>query len=95
MRERLSGAVRWLAGRFGRRIIDVRTGEVAGRAFVFCWRGRVVLVGLDPARALYPVFKTEPRATYWRQQIEFRSHPDPDFPDERANDQRDPDPPAP
>ena len=93
MREKLIRTVCWLARRFGRRIIDARTGECVGRACVWFWRGRLYLVGLDPSRAIYPTVQTEPRTTYWRQRIEFRSHPDPDFPDEHADAKRDPDPP--
>jgi hypothetical protein len=93
MRSFASGAVSRLAALFGRKIIDARTGECVGRAFVRFRHGRVVLIGLRADRALYPVFKTQPRATYWQQEIEFRSHPEPDFADEPIDDQRDPDAP--
>ena len=82
MRERFNRTVCWLARRFGQKIVDARTGESVGRAFMLCFRGRVRLIGLRTPRSLYPAFKTELRTTYWRREIEFRSHPDPDFPDE-------------
>lgn len=95
LRRLASAALSRLAAMFGRRVIDARTGECVGRAFVRFRGGRVVLVGLRAKRAVYPAFKTQPRATYWRQEIEFRSHPEPDFPDEPIDDQRGADPPAP
>lgn len=67
---------------FGRRIIDQRTGEAAGRVIVFVWRGRIRLIG-GPL-ALRPEFSPQERLTYSTQDIGFSSHPVPDFPDEAA-----------
>ncbi len=64
---------------FGRKIIDARTNECVGRAFVFMRKGRISLIGFRPTRPVYPEFETQERATFWRQRIVFRSHPDPDF----------------
>ena len=85
-RRLLNRLVTSLAQVFGKKIIDARTGECVGRAFVRFRRGRLALVGLRSSRALYPIFKTEQRVTYWRQELEFRSHPEPDYAHERPPD---------
>ena len=67
--------VRW----FGPRLVDAHSGRLLGRAFVLPWRGRLVLIGYegDPLRV---EFGTQPRLTYWKQEILFTTPPAPDFP---------------
>ena len=69
-----------LARAVGSEIIDAHTGERLGRALVICWSGRVRVVGLE--RAVYPLFLPQKRLTYWRQELGFAPHPEPDFPHE-------------
>jgi hypothetical protein len=62
----------------GTTIIDAETGANLGRAFLFPWRGRIKVIGLDtPVR---PVFLPQSRLTYWKQDLGFTAHPPPDFP---------------
>ena len=62
----------------GSKIIDAETGADLGRAFLFPWRGKVIVIGLDmPVR---PVFRPQKRLTYWKQELGFTVHPPPDFP---------------
>ncbi len=62
----------------GSTIIDAETGENLGRAFLFPWRGKILVIGLDtPVR---PVFRPQTRLTYWKQDLGFTVHPPPDFP---------------
>jgi hypothetical protein len=62
----------------GTTIIDAETGANLGRAFLFCWKGTVKVIGLDtPVR---PVFLPQQRLTYWKQELGFTVHPPPDFP---------------
>lgn len=76
----LRQAVVWLARLLGSEITDANTGERLGRAFLFCWGGRVWVVGLR--RPVYPLFRSQRRLTYWRQELGFATHPEPDFPHE-------------
>ena len=69
-----------VARALGTEIVDARTGERLGRAFLFCWAGRVWIVGLQ--RPVCPVFLPQQRLTYWRQELGFATHPEPDFPHE-------------
>ena len=34
-----------IVGVFGRNLVDFETGEILGRALVFFWRGRLLLLG--------------------------------------------------
>ncbi len=62
----------------GSTIVDAETGVRLGRAFLFCWRGRIKVIGLDtPVR---PVFLPQKRLTYWKQELGFTRYPAPDFP---------------
>lgn len=65
---------------FGCTIRDGRTGEVLGKAIIVPWGGRLMIIGYTGTKYFYPVFKLQKRATYWRQEVEFRTHPDPDEP---------------
>jgi len=63
---------------FGTTITDAQTGAKLGRAFLFPWRGKIKVIGLDvPVR---PVFLPQERLTYWKQDLGFTTHPPPDFP---------------
>lgn len=75
---------------FGARIVDQRTGKVIGKALFIAWRGRLRVIGLEERRVI-PKFESQERLTYWQQSISFSTHPEPDFPNERAaNDHFDP-----
>jgi hypothetical protein len=69
-----------IAHRFGSRIIDSRTGQELGRAFLVPFRGKIHVIGL--ARPAIPIFLPQARLTYWKQEIGFTTHPKPDFPHE-------------
>jgi len=62
----------------GSTIIDAETGAPLGRAFLFTWRGRVKVIGLDTA--VRPIFLPQERLTYWKQELGFTTHQPPDFP---------------
>jgi len=64
--------------RIGSDIHDERTGERLGRGFLFAWRDRIHLIGVDAS--LIPVPLRQKRITYWKQEIGFTTHPKPDFP---------------
>lgn len=65
---------------FGAKIVDYETGRALGRAFLFPWRGKIHVIGLETA--VRPVFLPQKRLTYWKQEIGFTVHPPPDFPNE-------------
>ena len=79
-----------LARSVGSKIMDAETGEVLGRAFLFPWRGKIAVIGLDAE--VKPVFLPQQRLTYWKQNLGFTVHKPADFPHE-ASPQRPPDPP--
>ena len=79
-----------LARSVGSRITDAETGRTLGRAFLFPWRGKIAVIGLEAE--VKPVFLTQRRLTYWKQDIGFTVQQPPDFPHE-ASPQRPPDPP--
>ena len=70
-----------IARAIGSKIYDCRSGEFLGRALVFSWRGRIVIIGLE--RVVIPEFLPQKRLTYWKQKLAFRAAPVPDFPHER------------
>ena len=69
-----------LARALGSEITDARTGKNLGRALLFCWGGRIWVIGLQ--HSVYPLFLPQTRLTYWRQELGFATHPEPDFPHE-------------
>jgi hypothetical protein len=83
--DRLKLALRHLvvavARRVGSRIIDHRTGQVLGRALLVPFRGRILVIGLEPS-VVVPTFLPQKRLTYWKQDLGFMAHPPPDFPHE-------------
>ena len=79
-----------LARSVGSKVTDAETGRVLGRAFLVPWKGRIAVIGLDAE--VKPVFVTQKRLTFWKQDIGFTVQPPPDFPHE-ASPQRPPDAP--
>ena len=80
-----------LARSMGSKITDEETGKVLGRAFLFPWRGKIAVIGLEAE--VKPVFLPQKRLTFWKQDLGFTVQQPPDFPHE-ASPQRPPDPPA-
>ncbi len=72
--------VRLAAAVFGTRIRDARTGEVLGKAILFPWRGKILVIGYKHDQALIPRFLSRERVSYWKQEIGFTRHDEPDFP---------------
>ena len=66
-----------IAHKFGARITDYRTGKVVGRAIMFPWRGRIHIIGLEGS--VVPTFIAQQRLTYWKQELGFTVHDQPDF----------------
>ncbi len=64
----------------GSRVVDLRTGQVIGRALIVSFRGKVHVIGLETA--VVPMFLPQSRLTYWKQELGFATHPPPDFPHE-------------
>jgi hypothetical protein len=64
---------------FGSPITDCRTGERLGKAFLVSWRGKVFLLGYR-GEPVQPVFQAQKRTNYWKMELGFTTHPEPDFP---------------
>ncbi|MEM9480799.1 MAG: hypothetical protein AAGA58_14180 [Verrucomicrobiota bacterium] len=73
---------KWVS-RFGRQIIDERTGQEVARVVVRVRKGRIEVVGLRDSRPLVARFVPPAEASYTRASIAFESHEEPDFPNER------------
>ena len=71
-----------LVATFGTRIVDERTGKPVARAFIFCWGGRIYIIGYDGTDQVMPVFLPQERISFWKRKIGFTTHPPPDFPKE-------------
>ena len=63
---------------FGVRLKDQRTGESLGRVLIIPFRGKLWIIGLTAS--VRPEFLPQRRTTYWKQDLGFSTHPDPDFP---------------
>lgn len=63
---------------FGVRLKDQRTGEPLGRVLVVPFRGKLWIIGLSVS--VKPEFLPQIRTTYWKQDLGFSTHPEPDFP---------------
>jgi hypothetical protein len=63
---------------FGILLKDQRTGEALGRVLVIPFRGKLWIIGLSAS--VRPEFLPQIRTTYWKQDLGFSTHPDPDFP---------------
>jgi hypothetical protein len=79
----LHRVLHWLVVLFGNDLTDERTGEKLGRALIFCWRGRIHLLGLDGENEVVAEFLPQDRMAFWERRIGFTTHPPPDFPRER------------
>ncbi len=88
LRQTANRVVRLLAKVIGSRIRDARTGEVLGKAILIPWRGRIHVLGYEGEKPLVPSFLPTRRARYWKQELGFTHHDDPDFDSEagRAED---------
>lgn len=63
---------------FGVRLKDQRTGESLGRVLIIPFRGKLWIIGLTAS--VRPEFLPQIRTAYWKQDLGFSTHPDPDFP---------------
>jgi hypothetical protein len=82
-----------IAQTIGMPIKDFPSGRSLGRALIIPWRGKIHVIGLDvavPHVPVRPMFHTQERLTYWKQEIVFTVHPPPDFPNIRKSEQSDP-----
>lgn len=61
----------------GSPVRDARTGRLLGRALLVPFRGRIHVIGLETP--VIPVFVSQERLTYWKQELGFTAHPPPDF----------------
>lgn len=64
--------------KIGTTLIDCQSGRPLGRALILPWRGKIHIIGL--ATAVRPVFLSQHRLTYWKQELAFTTHPPPDYP---------------
>lgn len=69
----------FLAGRFGSQLRDI-DGLKLCRAFVFPWKGNLLLFGLPRNVQLVPVPAREKKLRYWRQTLGWKHASPPDFP---------------
>ena len=68
---------------FSSNIYDEATGECIGRALLLPWRGRIVMVGQGIAGySLLPQFRPQKQLTFWKVDLGFTRHTEPDFPHE-------------
>jgi hypothetical protein len=68
----------WLLRPFSSQIVDYKTGKPLGKAFLFPWRGKILVIGAEGD--LIPCFLPQPRLTFWKQELGFTTHPPIDFP---------------
>lgn len=81
MRKLIRAAGLKIAQTIGTQIKDFRSGRLLGRALIIPWRGKIHVIGLKAA--VRPMFQPQKRLTYWKQEIIFTEHPNPDFPREK------------
>jgi hypothetical protein len=65
---------------FGATLVDERTHEPVAKAMMFCWRGKIYLLGYEGKDQVLPIFLPQKRLTFWKREIGFTTHPPPDFP---------------
>lgn len=70
---------------FGSTIRCTRTGRPIGRALMFPWRGRILILGLNAQRPVRPVFESTDGVVYWKQRLAFEEVEAPDFPRETGD----------
>jgi len=64
--------------RIGMKIHDAESGRPLGRVLLIPWGGKIRVIGLQ--LNVRPVFLSQPRLTYWKQELGFTTHPAPDYP---------------
>lgn len=74
----IRGVILKFAHTFGILLKDQRTGEPLGRVLIIPFRGKLWFIGLSAS--VRPEFLPQTRTTYWKQDLGFSTHPDPDFP---------------
>jgi hypothetical protein len=62
---------------FGTRIVDYSTGRYLGKALFIPWSGKIHIIGLN--EAVRPTFLPQKRLSYWKQELGFTIHDQPDF----------------
>ncbi len=77
LRRFIRGVGLAVARAVGTRLVDFKTGRSLGRALIFPWRGKIHIVGLT--KTVRPVFLPQKRITYWKQELGFTVHDQPDF----------------
>jgi hypothetical protein len=65
---------------FGATLRDERTHEPVAKAIMFCWRGKIYLLGFQGKDQVMPVFLPQKKMSFWERKIGFTTHPPPDFP---------------
>lgn len=60
-------------------IIDVKTGELLGKAFVIACGTKVLVIGYRGRKPLVPVFLPDKKLRYWKLKIGFTSAEEPDY----------------
>ena len=76
-----------IAHTIGTPIKDLGSGRKLGKALIIPWRGKIHVIGLNAA--VRPMFQPQKRLTYWKQEIVFTEHAQPDFPRERGDTAKD------
>jgi hypothetical protein len=66
-----------VARAIGTRLVDCKTGRSLGKALIIPWRGRIHVIGLETA--VIPIFFPQQRLTFWKQELGFTVHDQPDF----------------
>jgi hypothetical protein len=82
VRALLRSTFNFLVKFLGTKLIDERTGEEVAHAIVFCWRGRIYLIGYRGRDHVMPIFLPQEKMNYNLHTIGFTTHPAPDFPHE-------------
>ena len=84
MRKLIRSTILMIAHAFGARVIDFESGQDLGKALIIPWHGKIHVIGLKAA--VRPMFQPQKRLTYWKQEIVFATHPEPDFRNERSSE---------
>lgn len=71
--------IRAAAALVGSRLLDEKTGQVLGRAFIIPWRGRLMVIGYTGLLPLRPVVCRDSRLSYWKLTLGFTAPSQPDF----------------
>lgn len=73
-RSKLGLFCKTLVPLFGRQIVDCRSGEVLGRAFLVSWFGRFYVLGYNGKKPLQLVWLAEDKVRYWRSRVGFTTY---------------------